>query len=190
MSDDVTRYMRAVVSVVVSALAAVGLVVAAPAQPALASCAQQTLSDQAARADVVVFGTVTSVRMTFAPASPVIMFRPERVLKGTLAKGVQVYLGPTHGGAVTSVDYQAASPQQHTLYLRDAHDGSFETDACSGSHEGTPTADEEKLLGAGTRVDAAVDAGLSGPLVAAIVGALLVAVVVLGLALRRRTSGS
>lgn len=181
--------MRFVRILCASVLIAVSLFVA-PAKPAAASCAQQTLSEQAARADVVLFGTVTSVRMTFAPASPVIMFRPERVLKGSLTKSVQVYLGPTHGGAVTSVDYQAASPQQHTLYLRDAHDGSFETDACSGSHEGAPSADDEKLLGAGTRVDAAVDAGVPGLLVAAIVVALLAAVLVLGLALRRRMSGS
>ena len=180
------KVMRRVVAALVAA-AAIG---SAPAQPALASCAQQTLADQAAAADVVVYGTVTSIRMTFAPASPVIMFRPERVLKGALTKSVQVYLGPTHGGAVTSVDYQAASPQQHTLYLRDAHDGSFETDACSGSHEGAPKPDEEKLLGAGTRVEAAVDSGLPAPLVAAIVIALLAALLVIGLALRRRVSGS
>ena len=185
MPRDVMTSVRIVATV----LLVVVSMLAAP-QPAAASCAQQTLSDQAARADVVVFGTVTSIRMTFAPASPVIMFRPERVLKGTLTKSVQVYLGPTHGGAVTSVDYQAASPQQHTLYVRDAHDGSFETDACSGSHEGAPSADEEKLLGTGTRVDAAVDDGVPGALVAAIVVALLAAALVIGLALRRRVSGS
>ncbi len=182
--------MNAMSKLIAAALLAVSVLFAAPAQPASASCAQQTLADQAGRADVVVFGTVTSVRMTFAPASPVVTFRPERVLKGTLTKSVQVYLGPTHGGAVTSVDYQAASPQQHTLYLRDAHDGSFETDACSGSHEGAPTGDEEKLLGAGTRVEAAVDDGLPAPLVAAIVVAVLAALLVIGLALRRRVTGS
>lgn len=176
-------------------LAAVSLVMAvsfaASAQPAYASCAQQTLSEQAAHAEVVVFGTVTSIRTTFAAASPVIMFRPERVLKGTLTKSVQVYLGPTHGGAVTSVDYRAASPEEHTLYLRDAHDGSYETDACSGSHDGAPSSAEQQLLGAGTRVDAAVDAALPAPLVAAVAVAVavLAAALGIGLALRRRPNG-
>lgn len=181
------RYVRILVAGVLVALSAV---FAVPARPAAASCAPQTLAEQAGRADVVAFGSVTSIRMTFAAASPVVMFRPERVLKGTITKGVQVYLGPTHGGAVTSVDYQAAPPQQHTFYLRDAHDGSFETDACSGSHEGAPTSDEEKLLGAGTRVDAAVEGGVPAPLVLGILLALLAAVLVLGLALRRRMARS
>lgn len=175
---------------VAGALAALGLSLVVPGQPAAASCAQQTPAEQAARADVIVFGTVTSIRMTLAPASPVIVFRPERVLKGTLTKSVQVYLGPTRGGAVTSVDYAAASPQRHTLYLRDAHDGSFETDACSGSHEGPPTAAEEKLLGAGTPVDAAADGGDVGPPVAAAVLALVAAALVVGLAVRWRVAGA
>ena len=96
-----------------SGLLALGAVLIG-AQPAAASCAPQTLADETARADVVAFGTVTSVRMTFAAAGGVVTFRPERVLKGTLTRSVQVYLGPTHGGAVTSVDYQAAAPQPHT----------------------------------------------------------------------------
>lgn len=125
--------------------------------PAVASCAQQTTAEQVARAQIVAYGSVTGIRMTFAPASPVVTFRPERVLKGSLDKSVEVFLGPTHGGAVTSVDYAAAPPQRHTLYLRVGADGSYETDVCSGSHEGAPTADEEKILGAGTSVNVVED---------------------------------
>ncbi len=119
--------------------------------PALASCVQQTVSERAPLADVVVYGTVTETRQTFAPASGVIRFRAERFLKGTLPGEVEVYLGPTKGGAVTSVDYQAARRgEAHTLYLRAAGASAWQTDACSGSHAGAPTAEETALLGAGS----------------------------------------
>jgi hypothetical protein len=116
-----------------------------------ASCVQQSLREQATLADVVVYGTVTETRQTFAPASGVIRFRPERFLKGTLPGEVEVFLGPTKGGAVTSVDYGAVTRgEAHTLYLRSTGDGGWQTDACSGSHTGGPTAEEAALLGAGT----------------------------------------
>jgi preprotein translocase subunit Sec61beta len=154
---------------------------------ALASCVQETAADQAARADVIVAGTVTETRQTFAAASGVIRFLPERVLKGTLAHEVQVYLGPTRGGAVTSVDYTAVGRGElHTLYLRAVDDGSYETNACSGSHAGAPTANEEKLLGAGTVVAATSDDRLS-PAAAVAIGALVALVAVaVSLAVRRR----
>ena len=75
---------------------------------AAASCVQTTVAERAAMADVVVYGTVTETRQTFAAAGGVIRFRPERFLKGTFRGEVEVYLGPSRGGAVTSVDYQAA----------------------------------------------------------------------------------
>ena len=137
--------------IIAAATLAIAGVLAVPAH-AVASCGPPVLSEQIARADVVAFGTVASVRMTFAPASGVITFRPERVLKGSLDRSVDVFLGPTHGGAITSVDYQAASPQRHTLYLRAVGDGTNETDACSGSHEGAPTDEETRALGAGSTV--------------------------------------
>lgn len=122
-----------------------------PALPALASCVQTTVAERAALADVVVYGTVTETRLTFAPASGVIRFRPERLLKGALPGDVEVYLGPTKGGAITSVDYAAAQRgEAHTLYLRSAGSGSWQTDSCSGSHVGAPTAEETAFFGAGT----------------------------------------
>lgn len=125
-------------------------VLAAPTS-ALGSCVQTSVGERAALAEVVVYGTVTETRQTFAPASGVIRFRPERFLKGTLPGEVEVYLGPTKGGAITSVDYEAAQRgQAHTLYLRSAGDGAWQTDVCSGSHAGAPTSDESAVLGAGT----------------------------------------
>lgn len=118
---------------------------------AAASCVQTTVSERAALAEVVAYGTVTETRQTFAPASGVIRFRPERFLKGTLPGEVEVYLGPTKGGAITSVDYEAVRRgEAHTLYLRSAGSGAWQTDACSGSHAGAPTTEESGLFGAGT----------------------------------------
>jgi len=131
--------------------ATVLLVPAGASSPALASCVQMTVSERAALAEVVVYGTVTETRQTFAPASGVIRFRPERFLKGTLTGEVQVYLGPTKGGAITSVDYEAARRgEAQTLYLRSAGDGSWQTDACSGSHAGEPNTEETSFFGAGS----------------------------------------
>jgi hypothetical protein len=122
----------------------------APSQ-ALASCLQTTVAERAALAEVVVYGTVTETRQTFAPASGVIRFRPERFLKGSLPGAVEVYLGPTKGGAITSVDYSAViRGEGHTLYLRAAGNNAWQTDACSGSHVGAPTAEEASFFGAGT----------------------------------------
>ena len=144
---------------------------------AIASCAQLDLAAQVAGADVVVVGTISETRQTFAAAGGVIRFHPERLLKGTLSKEVQVYLGPTHGGnGATSVDYTAVvRGERHTLYLRDAGDGSYETNSCSGSHIGVPTAEEEKLLGAGTTIDVPLESSLSPVTIAVI--ALVVAIV-------------
>jgi hypothetical protein len=119
--------------------------------PALASCLQTSVAERAAVAEVVVYGTVTETRQTFAPASGVIRFRPERFLKGTLPGEVEVYLGPTKGGAITSVDYSAViRGEAHTLYLKAAGNGEWQTDACSGSHVGAPTAEEASFFGTGT----------------------------------------
>lgn len=154
---------------------------------ALASCLPPSLPDQIARAEVIVYGTVTETRQTFAPAGGTIKFRPERVLKGTLTSVVEVHLGPSRGGAVTSVDYTAATRGEgHTLYLRRADGGAYETDACSGSHPGAPTAEEEKALGGGTLVAAASEDGPSPALVAALVALMALAGVVAALALRGR----
>jgi hypothetical protein len=119
--------------------------------PALASCVETTVAERAALAEVVVYGTVTETRQTFAPGSGVVRFRSERFLKGTLPGEVEVYLGPTKGGAITSVDYSAViRGEAHTLYLKAAGSGAWQTDACSGSHVGALTAEEASFFGTGT----------------------------------------
>jgi hypothetical protein len=129
------------------ALALAGLFPSAAA----ASCVQATVAERAALSEIVVYGTVTETRQTFAPAGGVIRFLPERFLKGHLPGEVEVFLGPTLGGAITSVDYEAVQRgQAHTLYLRAAPSGAWQTDACSGSHVGRPTAEDSAFFGAGT----------------------------------------
>ena len=132
--------------VVALAVVIAGLVPVAAA----ASCVQTSVAERAAMADAVVYGTVTETRQTFVAAGGVIRFRPERFLKGTFPGEVEVYLGPSKGGAVTSVDYQAAlRGEAHTLYLRAAGNNTWQTDACSGSHSGAPLAEETLLFGTG-----------------------------------------
>lgn len=181
--------MRLLRRALVIVVAAVAVGAAAPA-PALASCIQQSLTEQAAGAGVIAVGVVTETRQTFAAAGGVIRFRPERVLKGALTREVQVYLGPSHGGAVTSVDYTAVvRGERHTLYLRATDDGSYETSACAGSHGGGPTADEEKAFGAGTLVAAvSEDAGPPPVLVGAVAALVALAAVAVAFGLRRRTA--
>jgi hypothetical protein len=151
--------------------------------PALASCVQTSVAERAALAEVVVYGTVTETRQTFAPAGGVIRFRPERFLKGTLAGEVEVYLGPTKGGAITSVDYSAViRGEAHTLYLKAAGNGAWQTDACSGSHAGAPTAEEASFFGTGTVAPPTTPKD-NTPLA---VGALVIAAIALAVALFAR----
>jgi hypothetical protein len=159
------------------------------ASPALASCLQMTVAEAGALAEVIVYGTVTETRQTFAPASGVIRFQPVRFLKGTLPGEVEVYLGPSRGGAVTSVDYTAVvRGEAHTLYLRSAGNGSWETNACSGSHIGAPLPEETGLFGGGTSAppaapkdDTLLFLGAAGVAVIAMAG--------IALLLRRRQAG-
>ena len=151
--------------------------------PALASCAQTNVAERAALAHVVVYGTVIGTRQTFAPASGVIRFRPERFLKGSLPGEIDVYLGPTKGGAITSVDYEAViRGEGHTLYLRTAGDGAWLTDACSGSHVGGPMSEEASFFGTGTAAPPTVPAD-NMPLA---IGALVIAAIALAGALFAR----
>ena len=125
------------------------------AQPAAASCIQQDLASQIARAEVIAHGRVVSVGSGGGP----LVFQPTTVYKGALEGGpVTVQNGPGAGTA-TSVDYRAAAGE-HVLYLVGSG-RSFSTNDCSGSHPGGPTADEARLLGAGTPAPAG-DGGLAG----------------------------
>lgn len=158
------------------------------ASPALASCIQMSVAERAALAEVVVYGTVSETRQTFAPASGVIRFRPERFLKGTLPGAVEVYLGPTKGGAITSVDYTAVvRGEGHTLYLRPAGDGAWQTDVCSGSHAGAPITEETTFFGAGTSAPPITPRDNTQLVLGAL--AIVAVALVAGLLVARRYSG-
>lgn len=159
------------------------------ASPALASCLQVTVAEAGGLAEVVVYGTVTETRQTFAPASGVIRFQPVRFLKGTLPGEVEVYLGPSRGGAITSVDYTAVvRGEAHTLYLRSAGNGAWETNACSGSHVGAPTPEESAFFGTGTSAPPAAPRD-NTLFVLGTLAVAAVAVAALALIVRRRQAG-
>jgi hypothetical protein len=140
----------------VRALAALFIMIAtlvAGAVPALASCAPpRPTAEAAAAADIVAYGDVPDdlQRATYGRE---ITFRVRSVLKGTLPSVVRVRVGPeipsagpfTLGG--TSVDWRPA-PGDQVVYLRIRN--GYETDACAANHPGAPTADERRVLGAGT----------------------------------------
>ena len=170
----------------VIAFAAAALVLAAT--PARASCIQQTQADQIARADVIAFGRVTSVDRGAGTLS----FRALAVYKGDPGPEqitVQVGPGPRGVGVATSVDYRA-DPGDHLLYLK-RQGSAYATNDCSGSHPGPATADELRLLAAGSVVTYSDPAPgtldrVIGPAVAALVVASVAALVV---ARRRAKAG-
>ena len=162
--------------------------VSAMASPALASCLQITVAEAGALAEVVVYGTVTETRQTFAPASGVIRFQPVRFLKGTLPGEVEVFLGPSRGGAISSVNYTAViRGEAHTLYLRSVGNGAWETNACSGSHVGAPTPEESTFFGTGTSAPPVAPRD-NMPFVLAAVAVAVIALATV-LVVRRRYSG-
>lgn len=161
---------------------AVGLVVLAAA-PASASCIQQNVPDQIARADVIAYGSVTDVDR----AGGTLSFRALTVYKGDPGPGkLTVRVGPG-GGAVTSVDYRAERGDQ-VLYLQRLG-STYTTNDCNGNHPGPATADELRLLAGGKVISYAEPRPdpldqIGGPAgVAAGIGALLVIVFVVA---RRR----
>lgn len=163
--------MRTLMAVV---LAAVSLHLGAAT--AEASCIQQTLAEQAERADVVAFGRVSGNS-----------FEIRQVLKGQAGGTVQVRFGEGGPGVVTSVDYMN-EPGDHTLYLR--RDGSgYATNACSGSHPGVPTGDERAFFGAGEVATSDGGSAASGGPVGLAAGLIAASLVALALIkLRRRAT--
>jgi len=128
--------------------------------PADASCIpQQSIQEVADRADAVVFAQVEGFEGP--PGGPPGRFgfvRVERVYKGSAYGRIGVGIGPDTGSggvspAATSVDYQMATGTAHTLYLKQHAPAGYTTDACSGSHPGPPTAEEERFFGPGKPPD-------------------------------------
>lgn len=154
---------------------------------AFASCIQEPFTEQAKRADAVVYGR--AIGGEGAPAGGPVRyahFEIDRVLKGSVPARIGVALGPgaergpgPGAPVATSVDYTVQRGEDHTLYLKQYAPGGFATDACAGSHAGPPTSDETAFFGAGTtpeRVPGGVDgANGSDRLIAAV--ATLVALV-------------
>lgn len=156
------------------------------AEPARASCIQQTQADQIARADVIAYGRVTSVDRGAGTLS----FRALAVYKGDPgpnAIAVQIGPGPRGFGAATSVDYRA-EPGDHLLYLQ-RQGSDYTTNDCSGSHPGPASADELRLLVTRT-VIAYSDPGpdTPAPVIPALVGFAAVAVVAAFFVTRRRSN--
>lgn len=109
--------------------------------------------------------------------------RVRLVFKGSASAIISVRIGPETSG-VTSVDYRA-SPGEHVLYLRRVA-GAYETNDCSGSHAGSPSAEESRLLGPGGAPSPATFAdefAASGVLPFA-VGVIALAVLVAGVTVR------
>jgi hypothetical protein len=126
------------------------------AVPALASCiGPQSVSEYAERAEAIVYGRVTGAEGPPGAPARFVFVQVERVLKGSVVAQIGVAIGPgAEGGAgsgpvATSIDYQMDRGTDHTLYLKQDAPAGYTTDACSGSHPGTPTADEERLFGPG-----------------------------------------
>jgi uncharacterized membrane protein YjfL (UPF0719 family) len=141
--SGVVTLMRRVVTALVLATAAI----LPGGSSALASCLQQSVGEQVARADVIAYGTIShGIQLLMFPPSRQVQFDVQRVYKGDVAGRITVTIGPTDAAA-TSVDY-AAEDGPHTLYLRRTGNA-FATDACSGSHPGAPNAEENALFGTG-----------------------------------------
>ena len=158
--------------------------------PAAASCAAPAPTpENAARAEAVVYGTVTDV------SGGAVTLRVDRVLKGQVGRSVVVF------GTVgfTSIDYRAELRSDHVLYLVRRADGQLETNACIGSHPGPPDASEVTFFGLASSPAApsatstpAVEPVVAAPAVIApaMWAALILVIIVIGFAtllvIRRR----
>ena len=111
--------------------------------PAAASCAARaSAAENGARAEVVVYGTVTDV------SGGAVTLRVDRVLKGQVGSSVHVFIGPARGGGGTSVDYgPPLLGSDHVLYIGRGADNQLETNGCGGSHPGPPDASEVAFFG-------------------------------------------
>lgn len=148
--------MRRRAGVILLALA--GLLVGG--DPAAASCLQLSLEEQVRSAEVIAYGAIAQDFDRPGPfTGRTVTFRAQRVFKGALPAVAQVRIGPELPAspplsfAATSVDYIGRAGD-HVLYLR-VVSGAYETDACSGSHPGAPSEDEQRAFGAGSPPTAA-----------------------------------
>ncbi len=119
-----------------------------------ASCAPpEPVAQRVARADAVVWGSITGSGGGPLGDRRSLMLSVKTVYKGSVPAQISVRVGPEIPGqgpgqaGATSVDYAAAPGTAHTFYLKQHAPAGFSTDACSGSHEGEPSAEELAVLG-------------------------------------------
>lgn len=138
-------------------LAAIGVLMASVSLGAAAdaSCAPpEPVAQRVARADAVVWGSITGSGGGPLGDRRSLMVSVKTVYKGSVPAQISVRVGPEIPGqgpgqaGATSVDYAAAPGTAHTFYLMQQAPAGFSTDACSGSHEGEPRAEELAALGA------------------------------------------
>lgn len=188
------------------AVLAVTVQVLVLASPAAASCAPRAATpENAARAELVVYGTVTDT------STGALTLRVDRVLKGQVGGSVRVFVGPGRGGSVTSVDYpdigaRANVGSDHVLYVLRAADGQLETNACVGSHPGPPDPSEATFFGlAATGAPSAISTpsaattpgvepvvpapadATAGPWAALVIAMIVISFATLSIARRRRS---
>jgi hypothetical protein len=131
----------------------------------------------------VVWGTVTGLAGGLVPDPRSLSVRVQTVYKGSVPAQIVVRSGPEMPGTgpgrpgATSVDYSAQPGTSHTFYLKQDGERVFSTDACSGSHEGEPTAEERASRGAPRPPDRAAEGPEGG---AGGLGRAVGAVVILG----------
>jgi hypothetical protein len=101
-----------------------------------ASCIEQTVAEQKARADVIVLGNV--IRVTDNGYEVAV----EQYYKGTGGTTLKVAGGDP--SIITSVDLPLDVGKHYLLFLRDEY-GTFQTDACSGSREVTDVLTDEEV---------------------------------------------
>jgi hypothetical protein len=145
--DRVRNVWRLVLALLLAAMATV-----APGR-VQADCAWPSGPQALARADVVLFGRVAAVDIRMTDTYYTVV--AEQIYKGQPANPVIVRIG-SGSRRISSEDYRMQEGTAHTLYLRAGSGGNYETDACSGSHEGRPGPEETPLLGQGQAAPPAV----------------------------------
>lgn len=107
---------------------------------ALAACPPDTPADHLAAAAVVGYGRVGRIEPIAGGTRYFVVL--SEVYKGSPPNPVKLFIPE---GGLKPLEAE----DEITLYLLLTESGSYMTDACVGTHPGTPTADEAAVLGAG-----------------------------------------
>lgn len=113
-----------------------------------ASCIRTTPEQQASSAAAIVYGKIARLEQPPGGGTYTIV-TVLTTFKGNPSNPLLIY-SQSGAGMATSVDYNMAAGEEHTLYLMPGQDATYySVNACTGSHPGQPTAEELKVLGAG-----------------------------------------